>query len=99
LQARDPYIIREGDRYWLAFTMWPFSGREMKRLAELYGGASRGIALFFSPDLKSWRFETWLVKSSELPADRPYKHRFWAPETPPRPLPLLALRPRPALRP
>ena len=32
------------------------------------------------PDLKSWKFAKWLVKSSELPENCPYKHRFWAPE-------------------
>ncbi len=36
--------------------------------------------LFSSPDLKRWKFEQWLVKSSTLPEDCPYKHRFWAPE-------------------
>ena len=36
--------------------------------------------LYSSPDLTHWKFENWLVKSSDLPADCPYKHRFWAAE-------------------
>jgi len=42
--------------------------------------SSPGIRLYSSKDLKNWTFEKWLVKSSELPEDCPYKHRFWAPE-------------------
>ena len=73
-EVRDPCIIREGDRYWLVFTMWPFRGREEAHLAEPDGGGSPGIALYSSPDLKAWKFETWLVKSSrpiECPETRP----------------------------
>jgi hypothetical protein len=39
-----------------------------------------GLALYSSPDLRGWRFERWLVKSSELPEDCPCRRRFWAPE-------------------
>jgi len=35
-------------------------------------GSSPGITRYSSPDLKAWKFESWLVKSSELPADCPY---------------------------
>jgi beta-xylosidase len=42
--------------------------------------SSPGIRLYSSKDLKNWKFENWIVKSSELPEDCPYKHRFWAPE-------------------
>lgn len=79
-EIRDPCIVREGDCYYLVFTMWPFRGREEAHLAEPDAGGSPGIALYASPDLKSWKFKSWLVKSSALPADCPYKHRFWAPE-------------------
>jgi xylan 1,4-beta-xylosidase len=79
-EIRDPCIIRESDRYYLVFTMWPFRGREEKYLAEPNAGGSPGIVLYSSPDLKAWKFESWLVKSSDLPANCPYKHRFWAPE-------------------
>src|SRR5512137_1476499 len=74
-EIRDPCIIREGDRYYLVFTMWPFRGREEKYLAQPDAGGSPGIVLYSSPDLKAWKFESWLVKSSELPADCPHKHR------------------------
>lgn len=73
-------MVREGDRYHLVITMRPFCGGEEAHLAEPDNVSSPGIALCSSPDLKAWKFETWLVKSSELPADCPYKHRFWAPE-------------------
>ena len=79
-EIRDPCIVHAGDRYYLVFTMWPFRGREEANLAEPDYGGSPGIALYSSPDLKSWRFENWLVKSKDLPPDCPYRHRFWAPE-------------------
>ena len=77
---RDPCIIREGDRHYLVFTLWPFRGREEAHLAEPNAGGSPGIALYSSPDLKAWKCENWLVKSSDLPPDCPCKHRFRAPE-------------------
>ena len=79
-EVRDPCVIREGDTYYLVFTMWPFRNREEDRLGEPDQGGSPGIALYSSPDLQSWTFANWLVKSSELPDDCPYKNRFWAPE-------------------
>lgn len=79
-EVRDPCIIREGNTYYLVFTMWPFANREDKRLGLEDNGSSPGIALYSSPDLKTWKFENWLVKSSILPDNSPYKHRFWAPE-------------------
>ena len=77
---RDPCIIRDGDTYYVVFTMWPFANREERRMSLPNNGSSPGIALYASRDLKRWKFETWLVKSSELPEDCPYKNRFWAPE-------------------
>lgn len=79
-EVRDPCIIHEGGLYYLVFTMYPFSNREEKRLLMTDQGSSPGIALYSSPDLKSWKFVNWLVKSSDLPENCPYKHRFWAPE-------------------
>ena len=79
-EVRDPCIVREGDAYRLVFTVWPFRGRDEKRLKDPDQGSSPGIKLFSSKDLKEWKFEKWLVKSSELPENCPYKHRFWAPE-------------------
>ena len=79
-EVRDPSILREGDTYYLTFTMWPFANREEARMGLEDDGSSPGIRMFASKDLKSWKPVAWLVKSSELPADCPYKHRFWAPE-------------------
>lgn len=79
-EVRDPCIIREGDTYYLVFTMWPFRGRDVRFLKEPNQGGSPGIAMYASRDLKTWRFEKWLVRSSELPESCPYKNRFWAPE-------------------
>ncbi len=79
-ELRDPCIIREGDTWYLVFTLWPFRNREESRLAEPDNGGSPGIALYSSKDLKEWKFRNWLVRSSDLPADSPYKNRFWAPE-------------------
>ena len=77
---RHPCIVREGDTYYLVFTMYPFRNREEKRLGEPNQGGSPGIVLYSSKDMKAWNFEKWLVKSSELPEDCPYKNRFWSPE-------------------
>jgi len=79
-ELRDPCIIREGDTYYVVFTVWPFRGRDESALNNPDMGSSPGIKLYSSKDLKAWKFEKWLVKSSELPEDCPYKHRFWAPE-------------------
>ena len=79
-EVRDPAIIREGDTYYMTFTMWPFANREDGRMTLPNNGSSPGIQLFSSQDLKTWKPENWLVKASDLPINSPYKHRFWAPE-------------------
>ena len=79
-ELRDPCIIREGGTYYLVFTMWPFRGRDEKYMNTANNGSSPGIAIYSTTNFLDWRFERWLVKSSELPDDCPYKHRFWAPE-------------------
>ncbi len=79
-EVRDPCIVREGDTYYLTFTMWPFRNREEQHLAEPNQGGSPGIALYASKDLKTWTFSNWLVKSADLAEDCPYRNRFWAPE-------------------
>lgn len=79
-EIRDPCILREGDTYYLVFTMWPFANREEARLTLPDNGSSPGIRLYSSKDLKTWKAGNWLVKSADLPAECPYKHRFWAPE-------------------
>lgn len=79
-EVRDPCIIRDAGRYYVVFTMHPFSPRDEKHLQDPDQGSSPGIRIYSSPDFTSWRDDGWLVKSSELPANCPYKHQFWAPE-------------------
>lgn len=79
-ELRDPAIIREGDTYYLTFTAFPFTHSDSRRADKPDHNSSPGIMLYSSADLKDWKFERWLVKSSELPEDCFYKHRFWAPE-------------------
>ncbi|MEO7718297.1 MAG: family 43 glycosylhydrolase [Capsulimonas sp.] len=79
-ELRDPCIIRDGDTYYCVFTMWPFANKEDGRMSLPDNGSSPGIRIYSSKDLKNWAPGEWLVKSSELPEDCPYKHRFWAPE-------------------
>ena len=79
-EVRDPCVIREGDTYYLIFTVWPFRNREPDHLDEPNQGGSPGIRMFSSRDLKEWKVENWLVKSADLPESCPYKNRFWAPE-------------------
>jgi xylan 1,4-beta-xylosidase len=79
-ELRDPCIIRDGDRWYVVFTMWPFRPRDEKHFADPDMGSSPGIRMYSTADFVSWRDEGWLVKSSDLSADSPYKHQFWAPE-------------------
>lgn len=79
-ELRDPAIIREGGLYYLTFTAFPFAHSDSRWADKIDYGSSPGIMLYSSPDLKQWKFEGWLVKSSDLSEDCPYKHRFWAPE-------------------
>jgi len=79
-ELRDPCIIREGDTYYLIFTHFPFTHHSSRDSTKIDYNSSPGIRLYSSKDMKSWKFENWLVKSSELPVNCPYKHRFWAPE-------------------
>lgn len=79
-ELRDPAIIREGDAYYLVFTVYPFTHHTSRDPSKPDYNSSPGIKLYRSTDLFHWEFVDWLVKSFELPEDCPYKHRFWAPE-------------------
>ncbi len=79
-ELRDPCIIRDGDRWYVVFTMWPFRPRDEKHLNEPDLGSAPGIRIYSTADFLTWRDDGWLVRSSDLPADCPYKHQFWAPE-------------------
>jgi len=54
-ELRDPCIIREGDTYYLVFTMYPFRGRDERHLEEVDMGSSPGIQMFSSKDFKAWK--------------------------------------------
>jgi beta-xylosidase len=60
--------------------VYPFSHHTGKDESKPDMNSSPGIKLYRSSDLLDWEFVDWLVKSSELPEDCPYKHRFWSPE-------------------
>ena len=79
-ELRDPCIMRDGDTYYLVFTHFPFTHHTSRDESKPDLNSSPGIRLYSSKYLKNWKFENWIVKSSELPEDCPYKHRFWAPE-------------------
>jgi len=79
-ELRDPCIIRDDDTYYLIFTHFPFTHHTSRDSTKIDYNSSPGIRLYSSKDLKTWKFESWLIKSSELPVNCPYKHRFWAPE-------------------
>ncbi len=79
-ELRDPAVIRVGETWYLTFTHFPFTHRDSADLSKPDRNSSPGVRLYSSNDLTHWTFENWLVKSSELPDDSPYKHRFWAPE-------------------
>jgi len=79
-ELRDPAIIRDGDTYYLVYTHFPFTHHTSRDSSKIDYNSSPGIRLYSSKDLKKWKFEKWLVKSSELPENCPYKNRFWAPE-------------------
>lgn len=76
----DPQIITVDGVYYLVATLAPFRNFTDRNPKLLDLGSSPGISLYASRDLKVWKFQRWLVKSSELPDTSPYKHQFWAPE-------------------
>lgn len=79
-ELRDPAIIREGDVYYLIFTHYPFTHHTSKDADKPDMNSSPGIRIYSTKDFIDFKSEGWLVKSSELPDNCPYKHRFWAPE-------------------
>jgi hypothetical protein len=60
-ELRDPCIVRQGNTYYLLFTVWPFSNRREKRLSLPNRGGSPGGKRYSSMNLKEWKFENWLV--------------------------------------
>lgn len=76
----DPQIITVDDIYYLVATLASFRNYTDRDPKLLDLGSSPGISLYASRDLKVWKFQRWLLKSSDLPDTSPYKHQFWAPE-------------------
>jgi len=79
-EVRDPCIIRKATPITSSSPISvPQPRGESAQRAEPRADRP-GIALYSSKDLKAWKLKNWLMKSSELPEDCPYKNRFWAPE-------------------
>ena len=66
---RDPDIINWDNKYYLTGTCYPFSR-----------GARTGVKLWSSDDLKSWKYEGYLIDSSKLLDAVWYRDTFWASE-------------------
>ncbi len=79
-ELRDPCIIKDGLAYFLVFTMWPFTNFTDRDAKKPDSNSSPGVRIYSSQDLVHWTPGPWLVKSSDLPDNCPYKHQFWAPE-------------------
>ena len=76
----DPDIVQDHGIYYCVATLAPFRNYTDRDPTLPDYGSAPGIALYASPDLKVWKRQAWLLKSSALPTDCPYKHQFWAPE-------------------
>ena len=76
----DPDILKDNGVYYCVATLAPFRNYTDRNPTLPDYGSAPGIALSASRDLKAWQFKGWILKSSALPADCPYKHQFWAPE-------------------
>jgi hypothetical protein len=78
--VHDPDIINDGGVYYMVATLAPFANYTDRDPGKPNYGSALGIAMYVSRDLKVWKFENWLYKSSDIPDSAPYKHQFWAPE-------------------
>lgn len=66
---RDHIIVKEGDKWYVTGTPQP-----------VWDGPNPGTRLMVSDDLLHWRDTAWIIDSSKLPDDCPYKGRLYAPE-------------------
>lgn len=69
LSMRDYMINKVGDKWYATGTSNP-----------IWTGPNPGVKLLVSDDMISWKFHSYLIDASKLPADCPYNGRFWAPE-------------------
>lgn len=66
---RDPMILPYGGRYYMVGTT-----------KEFWEGENPGVKLWRSDNLTDWEFVKLIVNAAEIPSDRDYTDRFWAPE-------------------
>lgn len=69
---RDPFILKEGDTWYMTGTGKPFFSTDYAKM-----GDPKGVPLYSSPDLKTWKFEGTIVPRIE---GNWYQDNFWAPE-------------------
>jgi xylan 1,4-beta-xylosidase len=79
-EVHDPDVINDRGIYYMVATLAPFANFTYRDPNRPNYGSAPGIAIYSSRDLKVWKFEDWLYKSSDIPDTAPYKHQFWAPE-------------------
>lgn len=66
---RDPFIMLEGDRYYLTGTTPPF-----------WDGNSQGVFLWSSDNLLDWKEEKFILHRSVADGNSWFKDYWWAPE-------------------
>lgn len=66
---RDPFIIREGEAYYLTGSSAPF-----------WNNGSPGVKLWKSEDLLKWSYLGLIIDKNNIPDSAWCKERFWAPE-------------------
>ena len=66
---RDPFILLEGDTYYLTGSIPPY-----------WNGKSAGVKLWKSPDLLHWEEVGFLLRRSAAPENAWYRDFWWAPE-------------------
>ena len=69
---RDPFILKEGNTWYMTGTGKPFFTLDYAKL-----GNAKGVPLYSSPDLKKWKFEGTILPRVE---GAWYYDDFWAPE-------------------
>ena len=69
---RDPFILKEGDRWYMTGTGKPFFTLDYAKM-----GPPKGVPLYSSSDLKTWKFEGSILPRVE---GAWYQDNFWAPE-------------------
>lgn len=66
---RDPMILPDNGKYYLVGTSPDF-----------WNGYNPGVRLFVSDNLYDWSYVSTIINRDEIPEDKLYRDRFWAPE-------------------